>query len=277
MVGIERVSSRRSPWSCWIPFIGLSRDLQLWLKRSGSRLDIDLLKFRSCFVLSLSLFFWWFFLVRELAMSLARWATSTIQNAVPCFCSFAIVCFNWRKCVLVRLNSTICCWTIWWMQFILVTLEHSCLTRTRRGMKRRFIIWDSLVWLIDFFLQLKSKTESFWSFVLKRRESKLYNNVFYDPKAESGVVLPSITSWNIVLWPYYLRYHERRPKERNRPVIAPRSIEEAFRALKGKCFVFDFSLLFTFSSAEENERLLTAQQAPKWNRFKKEEQWKMCV
>lgn len=50
-------------------------------------------------------------------------------------------------------------------------------------------------------LQLKAKTESFWSYVLKRRESKLYSNVFYDPKADSAVVLPSITSWNIVLWP----------------------------------------------------------------------------
>lgn len=52
-----------------------------------------------------------------------------------------------------------------------------------------------------FLLQLKSKTESFWSFAMKRRESKLYHNVFYDPTADSGVVLPSITSWNIVLWP----------------------------------------------------------------------------
>ncbi len=98
-----------------------------------------------------------------------------------------------------------------------------------------------------FVLQLKSKTESFWSFVLKRRETKVYNNIFYDPKADSPVVLPSITSWNIVIWPYYLRFHEPRPKERNRPVLAPRSIEEAFRALK-----------------EENERL---QLAPKWGRF----------
>ena len=80
--------------------------------------------------------------------------------------------------------------------------------------------------------QLRSRTESFWSLVNQRQQARLYANVFYDPKADGDVILPSITPWNMSLWGYYVRYHEKKPKERARPVIAPRTVEDAFRLLK---------------------------------------------
>jgi hypothetical protein len=80
--------------------------------------------------------------------------------------------------------------------------------------------------------QLRSKTESFWSYVNKKQQSKLYSNIFYDPSADGDVVLPAVTPWNMNLWGYFTRFCEKKPKERSRPVIAPRTAEDAFRMLK---------------------------------------------
>jgi hypothetical protein len=82
--------------------------------------------------------------------------------------------------------------------------------------------------------QLRTRTESFWSMVNLRQQSKLYSNIFYDPTADGDVVLPEITAWSTRLWSYYVRFHEKKPKERARPVLAPRTVEEAFALLKEK-------------------------------------------
>lgn len=79
--------------------------------------------------------------------------------------------------------------------------------------------------------QLHQRTESFWTWVNKRQEeSKVYSNIFYDPVRERPVFLPDITS--VQLWPYYIRYRERKLKDRKRPVIAPRTLEDVWREMK---------------------------------------------
>lgn len=81
-------------------------------------------------------------------------------------------------------------------------------------------------------LRVKERTESFWSHVNLRQEKlELYRNAFYDPSADPPVILPAILPGSIALWSYYLRCYEKSPKERARPVIAPRTIEQAFREL----------------------------------------------
>ena len=79
-------------------------------------------------------------------------------------------------------------------------------------------------------LRLKETTESFWTYVNERQKQfKIYSNVFYDPSTDPPVILPDIPQLH--LWPYFLRYRERSIKDRQRPIIAPKSVEDAYRSL----------------------------------------------
>ncbi len=45
------------------------------------------------------------------------------------------------------------------------------------------------------------------------------------------MILPDVTGLQV--WSYFTRYRERKPKDRNKTIIAPRTLEDVFRELKG--------------------------------------------
>lgn len=80
--------------------------------------------------------------------------------------------------------------------------------------------------------RLSDRTESFWSWVNWRHNSDHtpYRNIFYDAQRENRVLLPDVTG--VRLWSYYLRFREKKPKDRDKTIIAPLTLEDVFRQLK---------------------------------------------